>query len=196
MTNTLQLACDGCGLPADSGHIAKRLQRLEWTTRYRPLHIQTLFLSGVSPLADGEFLYAPVATFQGEALRLLETAGISPAGKTREAVHVEFQRAGFFLTHVLECPWGETSQQGTTLPSAIERRSSAVVRRIRRSLKPRRVALISQLLAPLASKFSTSQMECQVVLDGELPFGIDGSDSSAAVNRLRQALSAAPAIAR
>jgi len=28
----------------------------------------------------------------------------STAGKTRDAVHAEFQRAGFFLTHVLECP--------------------------------------------------------------------------------------------
>jgi hypothetical protein len=127
---------------------------------------------------------------------LLEAAGISWTGKTRENVQMEFQRAGFFLAHVLECPWTEPSQQGTTMSSALEKRSATVVTRIRRSLKPRRVAPVSQLLTPLIANFSAAQLECPVILDGELPFCLDGSDPGPAVDRLKKVLAAAPAVAR
>src|SRR5208283_736012 len=96
------LSCDGCGQSASPEHIARRLQRLEWTTRYRPLHIGALLLGGISPQSDEDFLYA--AQFKGEAVRLLEAVGISTSGKSSEAVLSEFQRGGFLLTHVLECP--------------------------------------------------------------------------------------------
>jgi len=82
--------------------------RLEWTTRYRPVHINTLFLGAFSPQDQKDFLYAPGDEFQGEAAQLAGNAlGISIAGKAADAVHSEFQRAGFFLTHVLECRWKE-----------------------------------------------------------------------------------------
>src|SRR6266576_2762980 len=102
MTNPMALVCDGCGQAATAEHIARRLQRLEWTTRYRPVHIHTLLLGAYSPLRDEEFLYASDREFGGEAAQILDAVGISTAGKTREAVHAEFQRAGFFLTHVLD----------------------------------------------------------------------------------------------
>src|SRR5882724_4729003 len=57
MTNT-ELLCDGCGQQASSEHIAKRLQRLEWTTRYRPVHIGTVLLGAFVPGDDAVFLYA------------------------------------------------------------------------------------------------------------------------------------------
>src|SRR5216684_666718 len=104
MTNSSALVCDGCGQTASAEHIARRLKRLEWTTRYRPVHIHTLFLGAFSPHDEKDFLYAPGGGFQGEAASLLAALGISTAGKTAEAVHTEFQRAGFFLTHILECP--------------------------------------------------------------------------------------------
>ncbi len=111
MTNPMALVCDGCGQAATAEHIARRLQRLEWTTRYRPVHIHTLLLGAFSPLRDGEFLYRSDGEFRGEAAQILEAVGISPAGKTRDAVHAEFQRAGFFLTHVLECPLEDEGRQ-------------------------------------------------------------------------------------
>src|SRR5437899_12101620 len=49
MTNSIALPCDGCGQAATAEHIARRLQRLEWTTRYRPVHIHTLLLGAYSP---------------------------------------------------------------------------------------------------------------------------------------------------
>jgi hypothetical protein len=185
------LPCDGCGQSASPEHIARRLQRLEWTTRYRPVHIGALLLGGVSPLAEEDFLYA--GKLKGEARRLLEAVGISQAGKSPETVLSEFQRGGFFLTHVLECPL-ETSEAGkSSCESLLAQRVSQVLTRIRRSLKPKRVVLISDLLAPLAARLSSAELGCPVILDNGKPFGLDSADFSGAVEHLRQALGLATA---
>ena len=185
------LPCDGCGQSASPEHIARRLQRLEWTTRYRPVHIGALLLGGVSPLAEEDFLYA--GKFKGEAGRLPEAVGISPAGKSAETVLSEFQRGGFFLTHVLECPL-ETSEAGkSSCESLLGQRVSQVLTRIRRSLKPKRVVLISDLLAPLVARLSSAELGCPLILDNGKPFGLDSLDSSGAVEHLRQALGLATA---
>ena len=182
------MPCDGCGQPASPEHIARRLQRLEWATRYRPVHIGAILLSGVSPLADPDFLYA--AKFEGEARLVLDAVGISPAGKSPEIVLSEFQRSGFFLTHVLECPL-ETGGLGDPSSEALlERRAGQVLTRIRRSLKPKRVVLISELLAPLTARFTSTAMGCPVLLDDGKPFGLDSSGFSAAAQHLREALGA------
>src|SRR5260370_6787130 len=103
MRTSNALVCDGCGQTATAEHIARRLQRLEWTTRYPPVHIHTLLLGAFSPREEKEFLYATVGEFQAEAAHLLDALGISASGTTAEAVNAECQRAGFVLTHVLEC---------------------------------------------------------------------------------------------
>src|SRR5260370_10635038 len=100
MPSTLALPCDGCGQIASTEHFARRLQRLEWTTRYRPVHINTLLLGAFSPQEEKEFLYAPGGEFRGEAALLLDALGISSAGKTAEMVHAEVQPGGSFLTHL------------------------------------------------------------------------------------------------
>jgi hypothetical protein len=180
------LPCDGCGQAASPEHIARRLQRLEWTTRYRPVHISALLLGGVSPLAEEDFLYA--GKFKGEAGRLLEAVGISTVGKPSDVVLSEFQRVGFFLTHMLECPL-ETGQAGElSREDLLMRRVSAVMTRIRRSLKPKRVVLISGLLTPLAARLSSAELGCPVILDDGKPFGLDSSDLSGASQNLCQAL--------
>ena len=74
-----------------------------------PFTSATLLLGGFSPLADADFLYS--GTFEGEAKRLLDAVGISYTGKTPDTVLSEFQRGGFFLTHLLECPL-ESGQAG------------------------------------------------------------------------------------
>src|SRR6202030_4740136 len=65
------LPCDGCGQLASAEHIARRLQRLEWATRFRPIHIQALLLAAAVPDADSEFLYSPAAPYTGLAGDLL-----------------------------------------------------------------------------------------------------------------------------
>jgi hypothetical protein len=152
------------------------------------VHISAILLGGVSPQADADFLYA--GKFEGEARGLLDAVGISPAGKSPEIVLSEFQRGGFFLTHVLECPLENGQPVDPPCEALLERRASQVLTRIRRSLKPKRVILISELLAPLAARFSSAEMGCPVLLDGGKPFGLDSSGISAAAQHLREALGA------
>src|SRR6476620_11310266 len=106
MHDSTLLTCDGCGQPATSVHLAKRFERLEWTTRYRPVHIGAVLLGAMAPAQDEDFLYSPSGEFSGEAGKVLEAAGISRIGKAVEATLVEFQRRGLFLTYVLECLLG------------------------------------------------------------------------------------------
>jgi hypothetical protein len=188
MTNTTNLVCDGCWQTATAEHIARRLQRLEWTTRYRPVHINTLLLGAFSPQKEEDFLYAPSGMFRGEASHLLEALGISTAEKTVEAVHAEFQRAGFFLTHVLECPLDGNAGQNAETAALLAKRLPPLAVRIRRSLKPKRVVLISQALEPVLERMLALELSCPVVLDNGKLFAFDNPMPENTVARLRKAL--------
>src|SRR5260370_3365871 len=104
LLNTSALRCDGCGQLASPEHIARRLRRLEWTTRFRPVHIGTLLLGATAPQNDNEFIYSPAGAWYGEAKMLLDAAGLTLEGKSAEATLAEFQRRRFLITPVLECP--------------------------------------------------------------------------------------------
>ena len=119
---------------------------------------------------------------------MLEVAGLSAAGKMRETVHAEFQRAGFFLTHVLECPFESESLGSANRLSLLAQRLSAVATRIRRSLKPKRIVLISEALEPLVGKIGAMPFECPLMLDRGKLFALDGSKAGEVVARLRDAL--------
>jgi len=188
MTSSSVLLCDGCGQTAPAEHIARRLKRLEWTTRYRPVHIQTLLLGAFSPMDESDFLYAPGGEFRGEAALLLDAVGISTAGKTAEAVHAEFQRAGFFLTHLLECPM----EGGGGLPAdakvALKGRLAVLATRIRRSLKPRRVMAIAEELAVVVDNILALDLGCPLMLDHGKPFRLEGVGGKNGALQFREAL--------
>jgi hypothetical protein len=192
MTNSFALPCDGCGQTASAEHIARRLRRLEWTTRYRPVHINTLLLGAFSPLRDGDFLYADGgedgAEFHGEAAQILDAVGISTAGKTRDAVHAEFQRAGFFLTHVLECPLDGDPTQRQAAAALLAKRLQTMATRIRRSLKPKRVMAVTEELASVVENIVALDLGCPVVLDHGKPFRLGSSAGESVGERLREAL--------
>jgi hypothetical protein len=183
--NSTDLVCDGCGQPASSPHIARRLQRLEWTTRLRPIHIGTLLLGAVAPHNDSEFLYSPAGAWEGEAGVLLAAAGVSQDGKSADAALAEFQRGGFLLTHVLECP---LDGNPVALPALIASRLPGVLTRIRRSLKPKRLALISGALEEFVPAFVAGELPCRLVLDDEKPFALEGAAAAASAGRLRDAI--------
>lgn len=186
--------CDGCGQNASSAHLSARFQRLEWSTRYRPLHINTLLLGAVAPSTDSEFIYADASPFSGEAATLLRAAGIETVGKTPETIHHEFQRAGLFVAYVLDCPL-ETAANGTgQLQSLLAKRIPTVLTRIRRSIKPKRVAVIAPELNPFLEQFAAGALECAVLLDQSKAFKLD--ESGEAAERLRSALSQAAVVAR
>jgi len=188
MTSTIGLRCDGCGQSATPEHIARRLQRLAWTTRYRPVHISTLLLGGASPREEKEFLYSPQGAFEGEAGQIQRALDVSPTSKAAEAVQAEFQRGGFFLAHILECPYEHESGGVPELSQLLVQRLTAVATRIRRSLKPKRIVLISRALEPILEKIADLQLGCPVVMDGGRPFVFDGPEAKRAGSSLRTAL--------
>jgi hypothetical protein len=171
-----ELVCDGCGLGATSEHIAGRLRRLELTTRYRPIHIQVAFLGSQSPEDEKDFLYAGEAGFSGEGAALLRALGISSEGRAAEAVLAEFQKRGFLLTHVLECappPGGERAD----ISAALRRKLPSVARRLRGSLRPKRVIVISREMAPVLDELQRAQLGGELILNDGRPFDLDDSGS-------------------
>lgn len=205
-SNTTGLRCDGCGQNASPEHIARRLRRLEWATRYRPVHIQTVLLGAVAPCEDSEFLYSPGGEFGGEAGQLLRAMGITTEGRTAAAVHEEFQAAGFFLAHILECPIenglssmsdGEPALEGRRKAAArkttelLREHLPAVASRIRRSLKPKRVILVTELLGPVVENIVSLNLGCPVLLNDGKAFALDETGSSAQVSKFREVLAGA-----
>jgi hypothetical protein len=153
------LICDGCGQTAGQEHIARRLRRLENMTRYRPIHVQALFLGAVSPAADEDHLYSAEGEFRGEGLALLRGLGIDPVGKI-ESVLTEFQRRGFLFTHILECP----IEPDSVMAPLLEGRFAATAARIRRSLKPRKLVFFGAEVDPFVERLANALPGIEMVL--------------------------------
>ncbi len=56
--------------------------------------------------------------------------------------------------------------------------------RIRRSLKPKQIALISGSLTPAIEKFAVRRLGCELLLDEGAPFALDSTNASAAEHAL------------
>jgi len=189
MSNSNQaLVCDGCGQAASSEHIAKRLQRLEWATRYRPIHINTVLLGAAPALSDAEYFYSPEGGLAGEAKLLAEAAGLTSLDRPKEQLHVAFQRGGFFAIHVLECPFA--SGAGKSLADLLVTRLPLAITRIRRSLRPKRVAIISSLLDPFVNQLTAELAGCRITANAGKAFALDLRDAAGAVTLLQAALAA------
>jgi hypothetical protein len=186
MENKQRIVCDGCGQLASSEHLARRLQLLEWATRFRPVHINTLLLGAVAPNVDAELFYSPEGAFAGEAAFLAEVAGLAGLDRTREQLHVAFQRGGFFATHVLECPAEPGSS--VALAELIAHKLPNAITRIRRSLRPKKVVLISAHLEPFVQQLRSALPDCKIILNGEKAFCLEPGDPSGAIALLRYAL--------
>jgi hypothetical protein len=153
------VSCDACRLPASAEHIARRLQRLEWATRYRPIHIAILFLAEAPPPRLEDYFYFPAEDCPGRTglsrvlfESLMQGLGVKAAGaqeKTDEACLAEFQKRGYFLADSLECPVEEIVpgvREGTAKANAFElarRYGPAIVKRIQLSYKPKSIVLLS-----------------------------------------------------
>jgi hypothetical protein len=162
------IVCDGCGQPADAEHIARRLKRLENMTRYRPIHVQTLFLGAASPANSGEYLYSAHGLFAGEGAALFKSLSIETAGRTVDQVLSDFQRRGYLLAHILDC--GEEFGNGTVGREALARRIPATLTRIRRSFKPKRLVLLGQEWAEFIPQFMAANLDAALILRNGKPF--------------------------
>lgn len=188
------MRCDGCGQPASAEHIARRLRRLEWATRYRPVHIGTLLVGAIAPHSDADFLYAPSDEVSGEAGIILAATGLSANREAPETRLAEFQRHGFLLVHVLDCPLGGRLADAAEMQSLLMARIPAFMARVRRSLRPKRLIPISLSLEPVLSQFRQEELGCQILLDGGRPFALDGdARREEAIARLRQVLTVSSA---
>jgi hypothetical protein len=153
------------------------------------VHINTLLLGALSPQQENEFLYAPGGKFNGESAAVLDAVGISIAGKTADAVHAEFQRGGFFLTHILECP--AEGGRGTDTKALLSARLQPTAVRIRRSLKPKRVVLISKALEPVLAEIFRLDLSCPILTHEGKPFELDIAAVGQTTAQLREALASA-----
>ena len=189
--NTSEMLCDGCGQPASPEHLSRRLQRLEWATRYRPIHLHTLLLGAISPHASAEFLYSPEDPHFGEAANLISAVGISAGDKSADVIQSEVQRRGIYMTHALECPLEVPSRGDNFLNSVLMARLPRLFTRIRRSLKPKRIAFVSGSLTPLIERFASAQLNCELALDDGRAFALDNSNPTevkAAITRFHDVL--------
>jgi hypothetical protein len=148
------LVCDGCGAPADEAHIRQRIERLEMATRFRPIHIQTLFLADAPtsriedyfyrPLPEGESRSAEAEEFFAE---MMKEAGIGPdVAANEEAALAEFQRRGFYLAYAVECPVATPQELSERITTA----SSTLIKRIEFSYRPKHVVLIGVAVKAIA----------------------------------------------
>jgi hypothetical protein len=191
MTTHSFLPCDGCGQSACSGHLERRLQRLEWSTRYRPLHINTVLLSAFAPEKDTAFLYSERTPLEGEAALLLEAVQIPFDGNPPGRFLNEFQKRGLFLMHVLACPLDPPNLSAAAALALLGAHLPLAITRIRRSLKPRRVALLAAELLPFAGELTESSLGCPVLLHLEKLFEIMKRGGTAEVAAFRLALEGA-----
>jgi hypothetical protein len=163
---TSQIVCDGCGLPADQEHIARRLKRLEKMTRFRPVHVQTLMLCAMVPAEAREYLYSATDQFRGEGEQIVRALGLAENRANAEETLAAFQRGGYLLTHVLECPVGDAAAG----KEAMQRRLPSVLARIRRSYKPKRVVLVGAELEWLVTAVTSANLDAMVFLNSGKPF--------------------------
>jgi hypothetical protein len=163
-----RILCDGCGQPADAAHLARRLKRLENMTRYRPIHVQALFLGAASPADDQEYLYSAQGEFAGQGVMLLRSLAVESAGRTVEATLADFQRRGYLLAHLLDC--SQAFGNGAVGREELARRLPAMMTRIRRSFRPKRVLLLGHALMEFIPQFMAASLDATLVLRAGEPF--------------------------
>jgi|SRR5665213_4400 len=144
--STKYLPCDGCGLPASPEHIAERVHRLEQSTQFRPIHIGTLFVALAPPAQSADDFYAPAASKEFftpfmDALEIPFAAEKSAADDDAHTADLaklaEFQRRGYYLTFLSECPLPENVESAD---ESILRLGPTLVRRIKFNYRPKQIA--------------------------------------------------------
>ena len=163
------IVCDGCGRPASPDHIAERLARLELATRFRPIHMNVLFVAVAPMIRPEDDFYGPPnsKSYFDSLMDALEIAApeMEPPLCDAEKL-IEFQRRGFYLSYLSECPIPEESGN---LAAAIPTLGSSLLLRIRFNYKPKHIALIGSRMAPLIEILEKAGMGPQLLLQDSHP---------------------------
>jgi hypothetical protein len=184
------VTCDGCGLPASPAQIAERLNRLELATRYRPIHIGVLFVAAAPSIRPEDDFYRPPESREFfdlllGAVEIPALGNTTPSGEdSREkevARLVEFQRRGYYLSYLSECPL-PTGKEAVT--PAISRLGSTLLRRIRFNYRPRQIAILGNHFSPLGGIIEKAAMPSTLLSLLEVPNQGDAAEAE----RFRKAL--------
>jgi hypothetical protein len=174
------LLCDGCGAQVDEAHIRSRIERLERATRFRPIHIQVLFLAAAPPPQPADDFYSVAASTKLSAAsqtffdEIIKSIGRKPGDTADEqATLAEFQRAGFYLAYAIECPIESPEQ----LAAAVLKLAPRVLLRVNTSYRPKFVAPISQALQPLIALFQSNSWSDRLILHDGKPFDVPTSNN-------------------
>lgn len=165
--------CEGCGTRADEAHTRRRTERAELARKYRPATFKVLFLDGAPPARVEDYFYRATAdrSIRSVASRIyfdeLQKCLPTPPGPgAREETSLSnFQRAGFFLTSALECPFEEQPDP----QSALRRAAATSVKRIQ-ALDPSYIVPISQPAQELVRLFGLIGWGDRLVLHNGGPF--------------------------
>ncbi len=196
-TTANYLPCDGCGLPASPEHIAERVRRLELCTRFRPVHLHVLFVAMAPPAHTEDDFYAPAKSKEFfdpflEALGIPSSAQKSAAGGDAHEAELarlaEFQRRGYYLTYLSECPIPESVEP---VQATIDRLADTLIRRIRFNYKPKNVAPLGQELLPLVEKLRAAGIGPLLTLDKGKALPIPGTGTGDSMELFRRSVSAA-----
>jgi hypothetical protein len=167
-------ACEGCGTRTDDAHIARRTERLEFASRFRPDRIRVLLLDGAPPFRLEDYFYRAAPNRADRALgarryldELMKSAGVSVSSDSKESSLLsEFQRKGFFVTYAVECPFEEQDDP----KAGLRRLAPTVLKRVQSVFDPAYVVPISQPTSELIRLFGMVGWGDRLVLDNGLPF--------------------------
>lgn len=171
--------CDGCTLEAGPSHLRDRIARLEWASRFRPIHITTLVLVPAPPAALADYFYFPAGMPGNPSSRvfvedLFAACDIASRDASREPALRAFQHRGLFLADCIECPLepNATTQFEPLLASLMP----TLVRRVQVSYRPKSVVLVSKKLVLVAEAFSALGLASSLLAQGrplDLPDAAD-----------------------
>jgi hypothetical protein len=189
------------------------MERLEMVTRFRPIHVHVLFVAlEPRPRLEDEFYGPPESRdffdsflsalnispdAEGRGVRL-ESAEIRPRTESNgpddgPAMLLEFQRRGYYLTYLSECPETQlpSASQGNEDRAArecISRLGPTLIKRVRFNYRPKHVVLLGSHLSPLIGVFEDAGLGPLLVLDRGAPLTIPGTGAGTSVDLFRRAV--------
>jgi hypothetical protein len=191
------IVCDGCGLPASAEHVAQRLERLELATRFRPIHINILFVTLAPTERLEDDFYRPPGSrrFFDSFLTALDISTGAGGTGSDTAGLLEFQRRGYYFTCLSECPVtprpaADSDADRSIAQECIRRVAPTLVKRIRFNYKPRYVALLGTDLHPLIEILQLSGMGPLLLLDRGRPLTLPRIDDPSSLELFRRTVMA------
>ncbi len=100
----------------------------------------------------------------------------------------EFQRRGYYLTYLSECPIPEHVEPVQT---TIDRLAGTLIRRIRFNYRPKDIAPLGQELLPLIEKLRATGIGPLLTLDNGQVLPIPGAGAADSTELFRRVVSAA-----